>query len=106
MTQIDCETFVKSILGAMWMLNDIPKTMRKNLHTQLGIIWLLISDRNCFPSIDFTSAQQQAICTALEACNEGKEHEFKYTYEALLQKTDLKLKQSDERQICEQQTEN
>lgn len=91
-TQIDCETFVKSLLGAMWMLNDMPKTERKHLHTQLGIIWLLISDRHCFPSIAFTSLQQEAICDALEACNEKTQDEYNYTYETLLQKTDLKLK--------------
>lgn len=99
MTDIDSDTFVKSILGAMWMLNDLPKNMRKNLDNQMGIIWLLISDSKCFPTIAFTASQQEAICNALASCNgsqnkrEDEEEEvFKYTYEKLLQNPHLKQK--------------
>jgi hypothetical protein len=88
---LDCDTFVKSILSAMWMLNDLPRAMRKDLDTQLGVVWLLMSDRNCFPSLAFTPAQQQGICEALVACS-SVEDKPKYAYEALLQVNDLKLK--------------
>ena len=114
-TTINCDTFVKSILGAMWMLNDLPKNMRQNLDNQLGIIWLLISDQNCFPTIEFTASQQKAICEALAACSDHKaslddqeqeqqekekdeekeeEEEFKYTYEAMLMNPNLKQSKS------------
>ena len=90
---LDCDTFVKSILSAMWMLNDLPRAMRKDLDSQLGVIWLLISDRNCFPSLAFTPAQQQGICEALVACS-GESP--KYAYDELLQVNDLKLKKAEE----------
>ena len=74
------------------MLNDLPKPMRKDLDSQLGLIWLLISDPKCFPSIAFTPKQQQAICDALEKCS-PPDKEFKYTYEALVQHaSDLKFR--------------
>lgn len=88
---LDCDTFVKSLLSAMWMLNDLPRAMRKDLHSQLGVIWLLMSDRNCFPSVAFTPAQQQGICEALVACSPAEES-AKYAYDTLLQVNDLKLK--------------
>ena len=90
---LDCDTFVKSILSAMWMLNDLPRAMRKDLDSQLGVIWLLMSDRNCFPSLAFTPAQQQGICEALVACSSESP---KYAYDALLQVNDLKLKKVKE----------
>jgi hypothetical protein len=88
---IDTDTFVKSLLGIMWMLNDLPRPMRRDIDAQLGLVWLLISDPGCYPSIEFTTAQQQAICEALERCSPpGKQ--FKYTYEALAQyAAELKL---------------
>lgn len=92
---LDCDTFVKSILSAMWMLNDLPRTMRKDLDSQLGVIWLLMSDRNCFPSLAFTPAQQQGICEALVACSPAGKSP-KYAYDALLQVNDLKLKEVEE----------
>lgn len=91
---IDCDTFVKATLSAMWMLNDLPRSMRKDLDSQLGVIWLLIGDRNCFPSLEFTSAQQEAICKALAASSPPDE-EFKYTYEALMQMPNLKIKHEE-----------
>ena len=95
MASIDCDTFVKSLLGVMWMLNDIPRPMRRELDTQLGLVWLLISDPTCFPSISFTEKQQRAICEALERCSPS-EKEFKYTYDALVQNAaELKLRQEE-----------
>ena len=87
---LDCDTFVKSILSAMWMLNDLPRSMRRELNSQLGVIWLLISDPKCFPSLTFTPEQQQHICKALSA------YDDKYTYHALLQTENLKVKKMEE----------
>lgn len=87
----DSETFVKSILASMWMLNDLPAKMRKDLDSQLGVIWLLASDKKCFPTLTFTSEQQQAICRVLEECSD-KSQDFKFTYEAMLNNEDLKVK--------------
>lgn len=86
---IDCDTFVKSVLAAMWMLNDLPRAMRKDLNSQLGVIWLLISDQKCFPTLTFTPEQQEAICRALEASSDDPEN-FKFTYEAMVKNNDFK----------------
>ena len=87
---LDCDTFVKSILTAMWMLNDLPRSMREELNSQLGVIWLLISDPKCFPSLTFTPEQQQCVCEALSA------YDDKYTYQTLLQTENLKVKKMEE----------
>lgn len=89
---IDCDTFVKSLLAGMWLLNDLPRSMRKDLDSQLGVIWLLISDKKCFPTLQFTPEQQQAICQALRNCSDNGE-DFKFTYEAMLNNEDLKVKE-------------
>ena len=89
---MDGNTFVKSILAAMWMLNDVPRQMRKDLHTHLEIIRLLISDPKVFPSITFTPDQQKAICEAM--CNQAAgttDEVYIYTYDALTQQPDLKV---------------
>lgn len=94
MTDIDTDTFVKTIMAAMWMLNDLPRNMRKNLDNQLGIVWLLISDRQCFPNITFTASQQEAICKVLESIKKNANDEdpvtFPYTYEALVRNPTVK----------------
>lgn len=107
-TDIDTDTFVKTILAAMWMLNDLPRNMRKNIDNQLGIVWLLISDRQCFPNITFTALQQEAICKALAsiktttnddtdaaaavvaANGTASQQEFPYTYENLVKNPTVK----------------
>jgi hypothetical protein len=88
---IDYATFVNSILAAMWMLNDLPKPMRKDLEAQLGLIWVLLSDRKCFPSLTFSPEQQRGICLALAAASGDTLQDFKFTYEALQQLPDLKV---------------
>ena len=93
---IDSETFVKSILAAMWMLNDLPRANRRDLESQLGIIWLLMSDPKCFPTLHFTAEQQQAICQALEACHSPSPEPFRYTFDVLQQLGDnVKVKKEN-----------
>lgn len=103
---IDCSTFVKSILAAMWMLNDLPRSMRKDLETQLGLIWVLISDPKVFPTLTFTRTQQQRICQALaEASQAGSE--FKFTFEALQNLTNIKVTSTIEEEAIQfQQDDN
>lgn len=92
---MDAEVFVKSILASMWMLNDLPREMRKDLHSQLGLIWVLLSEPKCFPSLTFTEPQQKAICQALEACSDrDRENDFPFTYEALLKYAERKKKET------------
>lgn len=90
---IDYTTFVQSILAAMWMLNDLPRAMRKDLDTQLGLVWVLLSDPKCFPTLTFTAAQQEGICLALAQASANKD-EFKFTYEALRELPDLKVREA------------
>lgn len=84
MTSIDPATFVKSLLGVMWMLNDLPRAMRRDIDAQMGLVWLLVSDPQCFPSITFSQEQVKAICDALEDCGPPTKR-CRYTYEDLVQ---------------------
>lgn len=83
MTSIDPATFVKSLLGVMWMLNDLPRAMRRDIDAQMGLVWLLVSDPQCFPSITFSQEQAKAICDALEDCGPPTK-KCRYTYEDLV----------------------
>jgi hypothetical protein len=92
---IDAQRFVKSLLASMWMLNDLPRNMRKDLNSQLGLIWLLLSEKQCFPCLTFTEAEQRAICDQLVANSSqdgGGAEDFKFTYEALLKFDGRKVK--------------
>lgn len=91
---IDADTFVKSILCCMWMLNDLPRHMRKDLDSQLGLIWLLLTEPKCFPSLQFTEEQQKKICEALQASS--RTENFQFTYEALLNYEHRKVKEEVE----------
>lgn len=81
----------------MWMLNDLPKNMRKDLNAQLGLIWLLLSEKQCFPCLTFTEAEQRAICDELVAnsCQDGAA-DFNFTYEALLKYEARKVKTAED----------
>ena len=93
---IDAETFVKSVLACLWMSNDLPRNMRKDLHSQLGLIWLLLTESKCFPSIQFTKTQQKAICKALEQSADQSRGNFKFTYEELVKYEHHKVKENDD----------
>lgn len=80
---IDPETFVDTLLTVMNMLKELPRSRRNDLATQLGIIWLAISDPKCAPSIKFTELQQEELCRALQRYTGEKEGEFPYTYETI-----------------------
>lgn len=91
---IDETIFVKSVLAAMWMLNDLPRGMRKDLDAQLGLIWLLVAEPKCFPCIKFTPHQAKAICDALE--QNSNEPNFNFTYDAMLKYVNRKSEEADD----------
>ncbi len=79
------ETFVDTLLTVMNMLNELPRTRRHDLSTQLGLIWIAISDPRCAPGITFTELQQEEICRALQRYTPGEKEQgnFPYTYESI-----------------------
>lgn len=97
---IDTERFVKSLLACMWMLNDLPRNMRKDLNAQLGLIWLLLCEPHCFPCLTFTEAEQRAICDELAANSSEADDaaNFKFTYDALLMYEGRKVQKTQDDQ--------